>query len=546
MRKVCSLAIALVLAASGVIAPIESSAASFVLFPGTTTLLDSSHNQYGLVVNTIRPIVAVDDSLIFVIFRQFPTGSGHLAGATSLDYGNSWTIDYDINAPEINSRYPSAIQPYPGQDPTLHGPHACAAGLGGAGFGFYAAGGWGGYWQPAVQVIPNINCTQVHGVQLSDLSILFCSGGFDSIYYTRWNEDYSSELITPGYLWAGHLVNPGRPAGIDYRAGRIMIAAEVKSPWSPYQYVTSADNGITWSDTTAFPIYGLNDSILVDACFLLGNDGNPVGIFSVCAVADTIDPAWNGAYYMNSIVCCRADGSHSTVWARAGNDGGTFPTLSRHNGDTLFASWMATNDTTGWFGYQVDWDIYFAMSADGGLSWSTPINVSNALYASEAFPHIIPVGRHGASPFDYYPYIDILYATKAASDPTGILDIYSYYLYDAMGSNQIYNLNRDIPIWPNGVAGTSNQPTKHSFTLKQNQPNPASGATTLSFVLPRDGDYTMRVFNVAGQVVKEFSGTGRAGANRLTWNTGSAASGIYFYQLRSGGNVATKKLVVVK
>lgn len=96
-----------------------------------------------------------------------------------------------------------------------------------------------------------------------------------------------------------------------------------------------------------------------------------------------------------------------------------------------------------------------------------------------------------------------------------------------------------------GVAGGPAQP-KYAFSLLPNYPNPVRGQTTLSFSLPKAQDFSLKIYNVAGQTVKEFSGRGKAGINTISWNASKVPNGVYFYKLTSGGNAETKKLVVVK
>ncbi|MGB8317383.1 MAG: T9SS type A sorting domain-containing protein, partial [Ignavibacteriaceae bacterium] len=43
-----------------------------------------------------------------------------------------------------------------------------------------------------------------------------------------------------------------------------------------------------------------------------------------------------------------------------------------------------------------------------------------------------------------------------------------------------------------------------------------------------------------------FEGYRNAGNYRLTFNAGQLASGVYFYRLKSGNFVETKKLVLMK
>jgi hypothetical protein len=100
--------------------------------------------------------------------------------------------------------------------------------------------------------------------------------------------------------------------------------------------------------------------------------------------------------------------------------------------------------------------------------------------------------------------------------------------------------------YPTGVAGGPTGATKAVFALMPNFPNPISGRTTFSFSLPKASDYSLKVYNIAGQMVQSFTGKGQAGANSVNWNAQKTGAGVYFFQLNAGGQSATRKLVVVK
>ena len=84
------------------------------------------------------------------------------------------------------------------------------------------------------------------------------------------------------------------------------------------------------------------------------------------------------------------------------------------------------------------------------------------------------------------------------------------------------------------------------FALSQNYPNPFNPTTTISFSLPTAGDYKLTIYNVAGQMVKEFTGNSEAGEVTLTWDGTGMASGVYLYRLSVGGFSATKKMILLK
>jgi len=104
---------------------------------------------------------------------------------------------------------------------------------------------------------------------------------------------------------------------------------------------------------------------------------------------------------------------------------------------------------------------------------------------------------------------------------------------------------------PSGVEGTPTGATAPKFSLNQNRPNPVNKLAELSFTLPKSGNYSLKIYNIAGQMIRTLDGKGVAGQNTVTWNgldnSGcKVANGVYLYTLNAFGNSATKKLVVVR
>jgi hypothetical protein len=83
------------------------------------------------------------------------------------------------------------------------------------------------------------------------------------------------------------------------------------------------------------------------------------------------------------------------------------------------------------------------------------------------------------------------------------------------------------------------------FALMQNYPNPFNPATDITIKLPNYSEYRLDIYNVAGQLVKSFSGSG-VGNVTVTWNATDVASGIYFYKATAGDFSATKIMVLMK
>jgi hypothetical protein len=83
--------------------------------------------------------------------------------------------------------------------------------------------------------------------------------------------------------------------------------------------------------------------------------------------------------------------------------------------------------------------------------------------------------------------------------------------------------------------------------LYQNFPNPTRDETTIRYAVASDTKVSLRVFNVAGQVVKTLvDEEQKAGYYQVSWTPEDDASGVYFYRLTAGDFSQTMKLVVLK
>ena len=86
-----------------------------------------------------------------------------------------------------------------------------------------------------------------------------------------------------------------------------------------------------------------------------------------------------------------------------------------------------------------------------------------------------------------------------------------------------------------------------SYGLNQNYPNPFNPTTTIRYQLPESNHVRLDVYDILGrQVATLLNDQVEAGAHTVSFDASSLASGIYFYTLKSGGNVFTKKLTLIK
>jgi len=82
------------------------------------------------------------------------------------------------------------------------------------------------------------------------------------------------------------------------------------------------------------------------------------------------------------------------------------------------------------------------------------------------------------------------------------------------------------------------------FTVFQNEPNPFADKTNISFNLPQAGNATLKVFDVNGKTIYTTTGSFGKGRNSFTLSRAELpASGVMMYQIESGANTVTKKMI---
>jgi Zn-dependent metalloprotease len=114
------------------------------------------------------------------------------------------------------------------------------------------------------------------------------------------------------------------------------------------------------------------------------------------------------------------------------------------------------------------------------------------------------------------------------------------------------------PVWfviGSRVTDVKTEPSSIPKTtlLEQNYPNPFNPSTIINWQLASGSKVTLKIYDILGNeittLVNEYQG---AGAHSISFNPLSSAgakrftSGIYFYQLRAGNYLQTKKMILLK
>lgn len=140
-------------------------------------------------------------------------------------------------------------------------------------------------------------------------------------------------------------------------------------------------------------------------------------------------------------------------------------------------------------------------------------------------------------------------ALNTANYVDGVYRIY----VQAFDPNENYSIDSMDVTFKNGISTVESDDDGRtiSFNLEQNYPNPFNPRTVIGYQLPASGFVSLKVFDVLGKevvtLVNEYKPAGRY---EVEFKSGSGiqhpASGIYFYQLKAGTNIQTKKMIMIR
>jgi len=100
----------------------------------------------------------------------------------------------------------------------------------------------------------------------------------------------------------------------------------------------------------------------------------------------------------------------------------------------------------------------------------------------------------------------------------------------------------DIPI---NISDNIKKPFE--FKLNQNYPNPFNPSTTIGFSIAKESHVTVNIYNSLGQQIIELMDKRfKAGVHNIEFDGTNLTSGIYYYQIISGKDKQTKKMLILK
>ena len=116
-------------------------------------------------------------------------------------------------------------------------------------------------------------------------------------------------------------------------------------------------------------------------------------------------------------------------------------------------------------------------------------------------------------------------------------------------ATQLTLYSRPIRVTVSGATGVSgrNTATPKEFALHQNYPNPFNPTTSIAFSVAKATHVELTVFDRLGREVATLVNRKyRPGQYNIKFDAGQLASGLYFYRMRMGDFLRTRKMLLVR
>lgn len=241
------------------------------------------------------------------------------------------------------------------------------------------------------------------------------------------------------------------------------------------------------------------------------NSNNP----SVAIAGSVVHVIWEDRPEVQPEIYYQRSTDGGTTWeteTRLTNDQNVseYPSLAV-SGSVLHTVWSDRSSSS-------SSEVYYNRSIDGGVNWESDTRLTDSLGLSD-FPKIAISGSvlHTLWRDDRGGNLEIYYKCNPDGNVTGIETVKS-----------------DLP---------------EEYFLNQNYPNPFNPSTKIGYVIPNGvrNLVTLKVYDVLGNEVATLVNEEKtAGSYEVDFNASQLSSGIYFYKLTVGSFIETKKMILLK
>lgn len=188
-------------------------------------------------------------------------------------------------------------------------------------------------------------------------------------------------------------------------------------------------------------------------------------------------------------------------------------------------------------------------SVDNGVSWTLADNgIPKVPVATLAV-----VGTNVFAGNDYGVYLSTDFGANWSDVSSGMTGA-SYCTFLSPGKTDLFVIYKG-EVWKRPYSGMitsvkqTNDEVPSTFELSQNYPNPFNPETTINYKLQAASWVSLKVYDVlGGEVATLVAAYQKAGTYNSKFSTQNSklSSGVYFYTLKAGSFVSTKKMILIK
>jgi uncharacterized Ntn-hydrolase superfamily protein len=115
------------------------------------------------------------------------------------------------------------------------------------------------------------------------------------------------------------------------------------------------------------------------------------------------------------------------------------------------------------------------------------------------------------------------------------------------GTDTVTIFWKAVVIYANPVSIDDKPISPNEFYLYQNSPNPFNPSTRIMFQIPYMSLVTLKIFDVLGnEVIILVNEEKQPGIYEIDFNNQQISSGVYYYQIKAGNFIETKKMILLR
>lgn len=342
-------------------------------------------------------------------------------------------------------------------------------------------------------------------------------------------------------IWTkSHMVNGNRTVGIDiiqHTDGGYLVAGYMAYV-NQFFLITKFSNtgNLKWSKFYG-EYYGMAKTITKTSdnnYVAVGHMGAGPNNLFIVKIDSAGKALWQKGYRNHNI--------YQSAWGNCvqeTSDGGLIITGYGDSNIPYSSTWLLKTDVNG----DTLWTKYLLGSEgrtvnqtnDGGFIVSSNLNGHGIVIKTDSIGNVMWTKTVGGNYSDYFGF------AQQCSDLGYII----------CGESQLTN-EVDPDIWliklsPKISEVASDIQFSNSYLLFNNYPNPFNPTTLINYSIPERAYVTLKVFDVLGNEVKTLmSEKKEMGTHSVKFDARNLCTGIYFYQLRTGDYIETKKMILIK